>query len=541
MAQAKVDVVLKGDDRNLNKALKTSERNITAFASKIKSALVLVAAAFTINAMRKFASESLKLWHIQEEAVVRLTAIIKATGNTTGFTVDQLQQLASQLQVTTRVGDEVGMSMLGILATFKNLRGDEFKRAAALAIDLSAAFKTDLAASAKMVGKALEDPIQGITSLTKANIIFTRGQKEMLKGMVESGGIVKAQQSILSELEGRVGGVASALAKTGSGIREDFSNRIGDMQEVMGKGIDQILLGFVPAIEMIVSTLERLAPTFVTIGKFLGKFVVAFVLGFQTVKNFVTESIAITIATGITAYENWLNVVVIVMKTFQLTVMRAMNIVDHVFSVVIPETLIWLSNNWINIWTDMGNFVSTVIDNMVLNLLNFFAFVQAKLTGEGGEFIWTGLLRGFEATLTELPKIAERVIPETEAQLTAEIKGMTTNVANAFMRNLANVRAAMKVGATTTPLDVNPSFVSPVPRTFDPGDEDTKTDKSLRASFESLDTLNKRITSATALDDLTKKQLDVQKEMLAESKKQTEIFKKGGVPTLQVMDVARFA
>jgi hypothetical protein len=50
------------------------------------------------------------------------------------------------------------------------------------------------------LGKALNDPIKGVTALQRVGVSFTKGQKDQIKSLEESGHHMQAQKVILREL-----------------------------------------------------------------------------------------------------------------------------------------------------------------------------------------------------------------------------------------------------------------------------------------------------------------------------------------------------
>ena len=48
-----------------------------------------------------------------------------------------------------------------------------------------------------MVGKALNDPLKGLTALSRIGVQFTAQQQEQIKAMVEVGDVAGAQKIIL--------------------------------------------------------------------------------------------------------------------------------------------------------------------------------------------------------------------------------------------------------------------------------------------------------------------------------------------------------
>lgn len=81
--------------------------------------------------------ESINLYGIQEQNERKLERVLAATGNAVGFNAQQLKDYASELQGMTTTGDEEILKHQSLLLAFTGVVGDEFKRAMALALDMS--------------------------------------------------------------------------------------------------------------------------------------------------------------------------------------------------------------------------------------------------------------------------------------------------------------------------------------------------------------------------------------------------------------------
>ncbi len=72
---------------------------------------------------------------------------------------------------------------MAILATFHSVSGTSaqqsgiFDRATKASLDLSRTGFGDVSTSAKQLGKALEDPVKGVTALKRSGVNFTPAQK----------------------------------------------------------------------------------------------------------------------------------------------------------------------------------------------------------------------------------------------------------------------------------------------------------------------------------------------------------------------------
>jgi hypothetical protein len=156
--------------------------------------------------------------------------VIAATGGAAKVSADQVGALATAISNKTGVDDEAIQSGANLLLTFKNVRNEVgqganiFDRATQAATDLSAGGFGSVAGASKMLGKALNDPVKGISALSRAGVTFTDQQKEQIKTLVASGRTLDAQKIILGEVESQVGGVAAASATAGEKLSVSFGN-----------------------------------------------------------------------------------------------------------------------------------------------------------------------------------------------------------------------------------------------------------------------------------------------------------------------------
>lgn len=167
------------------------------------------------------------------QAQQKLTAVLASTGGAAGFTAEQIQQLASDMAMLTNFEDDVTTNAAAVLATFTQIRGDVFQSALLSAQDLSSVLGTDLQSSVILIGKALNDPIKGLTALGRAGVSFTAEQKETIKALVQSGDLMGAQKMILAELKTEFGGAAQAMADP----MKMLQNTLGEVREEIGKAL----------------------------------------------------------------------------------------------------------------------------------------------------------------------------------------------------------------------------------------------------------------------------------------------------------------
>ena len=189
-----------------------------------------------------------------EAASAQLEARLRSTGGAAGMTKTQLLDLASSLQGKTIFDDEAIVNAQSMLLTFTRIGKDVFPKALESILNVSTAMGTDLNSAALQVGKALNDPVKGITALSRAGIQFTVDQKATIKSLVDTGKTAEAQTIILGELETQMGGAARAARNTLGGSLKALQNAFGDLLE--GDSGSDGVRGTRAAIEQLVNTMQ---------------------------------------------------------------------------------------------------------------------------------------------------------------------------------------------------------------------------------------------------------------------------------------------
>lgn len=533
-------IELRGDNADLKKSLAQSQATFERFGSTVKRIGGVIAAAFAARAVIGFGRSALEAFGNQEQAVAKLNAVLKATGGVTGFTSEQLQEMASSLQNVTTFGDEVILNAQSIIATFKNIRGDEFRRATEAALDMATVLGQDLNSSAVQLGKALNDPIKGITALSRVGVQFTESQREMIAAMVEAGDVMGAQGVILKEIEGQMGGAARAAADTFTGHWQQMKNRFGDIMETIGEALVPVMeqmakwLGavatiaettFVPAFKEVTATMTAV---WASITDFMEPVLAGLVDGF------------VAAFTGIqVVIENFSTAARLSIYAFALAWVKQFEIMKHWLTTVIPDLLAWFGRNWVQIFTDLASATATIFENMWKNIEMFFENVFKWLSGEETNWQWTGLLEGFEATLEEMPRIAERHKGELEKALEGIVGDLGEEMATAFDKQFDENRRRVNeaIGGAFTRPDgpraseaIRPGNVeAPSIEVKEVKAKELKADKlpeldlgddSFRATFAGLEDLNRSIQAAAASrdsDDLDAETLKAIEEGAAET------------------------
>lgn len=195
--------------------------------------------------------------------------VIKQTGGAANITADQIKKLSLSQALLTGIDKELITQSNNVLLTFKNIKNevgesnDVFNQASALVLDMATVMGSDAKSGAIQLGKALNDPILGVTALNRVGIQFTEQQKEQIKVLQESGDTLGAQKIILAELEGQLGGTAAAAADTTKKIKVAFQ----EAQETIGVGLLAALEDIAPELMDIAAAVGQMGPLFATSAK----------------------------------------------------------------------------------------------------------------------------------------------------------------------------------------------------------------------------------------------------------------------------------
>jgi phage-related minor tail protein len=172
---------------------------------------------------------------------LKTQAVLKSTGDVAGTSVKQIQDLAGSLESLSGVDEELIINSQNVLLTFTGIRNeagkgnDIFTQGTKAALDLSVALGTDLQGATIQVGKALNDPIKGITALQRVGVSFTAAQKDQVAAMVKAGDTMGAQKLILGELTKEFGGAAKAAGSGFSGSMARVQDAVGDAFRSVGQ------------------------------------------------------------------------------------------------------------------------------------------------------------------------------------------------------------------------------------------------------------------------------------------------------------------
>lgn len=193
------------------------------------------------------------------DALKQVSASLAGMGNASGRTLPQLEAQAKALQrISLFDDDDILRKVTTSMLTFDKVSGPIFDRAQLAAVNLSAKFGKDLQSSSIMVGKALQNPLKGLTALTKVGVSFTDAQQDQIKAMMAAGDVAGAQAIILGELERQTKGAAEAARAADPGAAA--TNSWNDFKETVGAVVIEVLPPLTDALRAALDAFNNLSP-----------------------------------------------------------------------------------------------------------------------------------------------------------------------------------------------------------------------------------------------------------------------------------------
>ncbi len=246
MADRTVTTDLVGNDR-MSPATESASRGVSRLGSvmgkvgtvmKVGLAGGAAVAAGGVAALGAWVVQGVKDAASFQKVLAKTAQVLKSTGNVAGTSVEGVKALAAELETLSGVDEELIINSQNVLATFTNIRNVGknriFDMATKSALDMSVALGSDLQGASIQVGKALNDPIKGVSALSKVGVTFTESQKKVIAALVKTGDTAGAQKLILAELNKEFGGQAKAAGAGFEGTMARLQDVIGDTGREVG-------------------------------------------------------------------------------------------------------------------------------------------------------------------------------------------------------------------------------------------------------------------------------------------------------------------
>jgi hypothetical protein len=202
----------------------------------------------------EFVHDGIEALHELHQAEGQVKAGLESTAGAAGLTFEELETSARSLSSQFQYSRKDVFDLQSVMLTFPAITKDVFGDAEQAVMDMATRLKQDLPSTAIQVGKALQDPVRGITALRRVGVNFNETQTKMVKHMVETGHAAQAQAYILNELKTEFGGSAKAAADSDPYFK--FHKLMGQVKLTVAETANKLLLHLVPALEWMITQVK---------------------------------------------------------------------------------------------------------------------------------------------------------------------------------------------------------------------------------------------------------------------------------------------
>lgn len=257
-------IKITADPSGLEGGLNKAQNKLDDFGGQVRKMGTMLVEAFSVYAIYDFTKEALSAYDKMVKAEAKIAQAIKQTGGAAKLSFTELRDEADKMKGLTLFDDDKIMNdATAQLLTFTNIAGDNFKRAQVAAMNLSTVLDGDLKSASIQVGKALNEPTQGLKALSRSGVQFSAEQTTLIKTLAETNHLAEAQTLILNELDHQYGGQAEAAAQadvkfTKLGISiEDLTKDYGKLMAAWSKELPKAAQ---VAVMLLSATLKNMTP-----------------------------------------------------------------------------------------------------------------------------------------------------------------------------------------------------------------------------------------------------------------------------------------
>lgn len=249
-----------GFKRSIQNAQSQVNASSQKMAASFKKVGAAIAATFSAAMIKKFGQECITAANVQTEAETKLTTVMKQRMKATDKGIQKIKDYASAQQELGVVGDEVQLSGAQQLSTF--LQTEDALKTLIPAMNNLAVQQNGVnigTSSMVNIGNLMGKVMQGQTSaLTRVGITFTEAQEKVLKYGNEQERAAMLAQVITDN----VGEMNKAIANTPAGQIQKIKNSFGDMQEILGRSLQNVFAPLLKYLNSAVSKFSELALKF---------------------------------------------------------------------------------------------------------------------------------------------------------------------------------------------------------------------------------------------------------------------------------------
>jgi len=226
--------------------LESTLGGVKAMAGSIGAALGI---GFAIFKGWEFVKEGVEKFHELEQETAKVEANLRATNETAGIGLQDVQKYAKELSGKIQAGRVEIMDMASQLLTFPAITKDIFQSSMGMVADIAKQTNHGLTETAIMYGKALNSPAEGLQKMMRYGVMFTDAEKQKIISLQASGKLIESQKYMIEAIA-RSGykGVAESMFNADPIAR--YNKMMGSAKLAVGEFAMEVAKKIMPAMEM---------------------------------------------------------------------------------------------------------------------------------------------------------------------------------------------------------------------------------------------------------------------------------------------------
>ena len=414
--------------KKLNDTLGTTERRTATATGNIQrmgvSFRTTLGSVVALTGAVTFFSRSLNvLGERQADAAALANGLRKLGGGAADL--ERLQKAADELGKATLFDQEDFDRGFALLTSFQTIGVESYTRVAKAAADVAQVTKQDVNSSLLQLAKALQDPVRGLTALSRSGTTFTEQQKEQIKALVESGKQLEAQQFILAEIEKQYGDAAKEAGAAGyAGAVDSLGESFRDFQETIASAVEPTVVKLLGGMTDLFNAISKIPEPAARLALEIAGVTTAVVLLKKAVDAYIGSKLAAAITTQIglmKAFGAQIYLTAAAQGALNTAVTIGQGLLAALPVAAVTLAVVGLADALRQAATDQANFNNLLNTGTVEQLENALATEKATLALER-RFVAQGRGEGRAADRSRIER-SQQKIKELEAALAEGMLG----------------------------------------------------------------------------------------------------------------------
>lgn len=234
---------------DISKTVNQVQSTLGGLSSFIESAFGAVGIGLGLHSLISIFSEGEKAADELQRTMEKLEVRFNILGSNVGVSLEKMKEWGAEISDKTLFGSKNVMGTETILMQFDSLQGELFHRVLKASADVATMGLGSMESSARMLGRAMEDPARGMMMLRRVGITLTQQEQENIKIADMHNDKLRARALLLAAIERKTidpttgKHVSETMAETDQGRQDMLDKQLRKIKVEMGKIWDPVAEG----------------------------------------------------------------------------------------------------------------------------------------------------------------------------------------------------------------------------------------------------------------------------------------------------------